>query len=116
MWASILTPPHSDPNITKAYAINATWFDHVRFSDESDPENFRGRVFISGDLLQVLVVASLVALAIHAMGERGKPVLQVIGVGSQVFFGIMHIIVKLAPIGIFGARWLLPSGAMAFVL
>jgi len=37
------------------------------------------------------------------MGSRGKPVLQVIDTGSQIFFGIMHIVVKLAPIGVFGA-------------
>ena len=37
------------------------------------------------------------------MGQRGKPVLHVIEQISQVFFGIMHIVVKAAPIGAFGA-------------
>jgi aerobic C4-dicarboxylate transport protein len=59
--------------------------------------------FASGDLLQVLLVALLVAFAISAMGERGKPVLGVIAQGAQVFFGVMHIVVKAAPIGAFGA-------------
>jgi len=37
------------------------------------------------------------------MRERGKPLLAVIECGSQVFFGILRIVVKLAPIGAFGA-------------
>ncbi len=91
-----------DPNVAKTYAGNAHALTTVDFLMNLIPKTFLG-AFVSGDLLQVLVVAALVALAIQAMGERGKPVLHVIGVGSQIFFGIMHIIVKLAPIGVFGA-------------
>ena len=66
------------------------------------PDTFLG-AFVSGDLLQVLFIAILVAFAIAFMGERGKPLLHAIEYGSQVFFGVMHIIVKAAPIGAFGA-------------
>ncbi|MBI3880589.1 MAG: dicarboxylate/amino acid:cation symporter [Verrucomicrobia bacterium] len=66
------------------------------------PNTFLG-AFVSGDLLQVLLIAVLVAFAIAFMGERGKPLLHVIEYGSQVFFGVMHILVKAAPIGAFGA-------------
>ena len=66
------------------------------------PKTFLG-AFVSGDLLQVLLIAILVAFAIAFMGERGKPLLHVIEYGSQVFLGVMHIIVKAAPIGAFGA-------------
>ena len=66
------------------------------------PNTFLG-AFVSGELLQVLLVAVLVAFAIAFMGERGKPLLHVIEYGSQVFFGVMHILVKVAPIGAFGA-------------
>jgi len=59
--------------------------------------------FTSGDLLQVLLVAMLVAFAIAFMGERGKPLLHVIEYAGQMFFGVMHIVVKVAPIGAFGA-------------
>jgi aerobic C4-dicarboxylate transport protein len=37
------------------------------------------------------------------MGERGQPLLHGIEYASQVFFGVMQIVVKLAPIGAFGA-------------
>ncbi len=66
------------------------------------PKTFLG-AFVSGDLLQVLLVAILVAFAIAFMGERGKPLLHVIDYATQVFFGVMHIVVKAAPIGAFGA-------------
>lgn len=66
------------------------------------PETFLG-AFVSGDLLQVLFVAILVAFAIAAMGERGKPILHVIDAGSQLFFSVIHLVVKAAPIGAFGA-------------
>lgn len=59
--------------------------------------------FVGGDLLQVLFISILTAFAISQMGQRGKPVLHVIEQISQVFFGIMHIVVKAAPIGAFGA-------------
>lgn len=66
------------------------------------PNTFLG-AFVSGDLLQVLLVAILFAFAIAFMGERGVPMLQTIEYGGQVFFGVMHIVVKVAPIGAFGA-------------
>jgi aerobic C4-dicarboxylate transport protein len=56
-----------------------------------------------GDLLQVLLVAVLTAFAIGALGERGKPILRGIELASEVFFGIMRIVVQLAPIGAAGA-------------
>ena len=51
----------------------------------------------------MLLVADLAAFAIVAMGERGKPVLHVIESRSQIFFGVMRIVVQVAPIGAFGA-------------
>jgi len=56
-----------------------------------------------GDVLQVLVVALLTAFALSALGERGQPVLRAIDTGSQLFFGILSLIVRLAPIGALGA-------------
>ncbi|HEY3898462.1 MAG TPA: dicarboxylate/amino acid:cation symporter [Chthoniobacter sp.] len=59
--------------------------------------------FAEGDLLQVLLVAILSAFAIGAMGEKGLPIVRGIERASQVFFGIMNIIVRLAPLGAMGA-------------
>ena len=66
------------------------------------PNSFAGAL-ASGDLLQVLFVSILVAFVIAAMGERGKPLLSAIEYATEVFFGMMHILVKAAPLGAFGA-------------
>ena len=97
-----LDPATLDPNLTKNYTANAHALSTVDFLMNLVPKTFLG-AFVSGDLLQVLLVAALVAFAIQGMGERGKPVLHVIEAGSQIFFGIMKIVVLFAPIGVFGA-------------
>ena len=66
------------------------------------PSSFLG-AFVSDNLMQVLFVSILVAFAITMMNERGQPILHVIEQAGQLFFGVMQIIVKVAPIGAFGA-------------
>ena len=97
-----IDPATLDLNLTKSYAANAPTLSTVDFLMNLIPKTFLG-AFVSGDLLQVLFVAALVAFAIQGMGERGKPVLHAIETGAQIFFGIMKIVVLFAPIGVFGA-------------
>lgn len=59
--------------------------------------------FAQGEILQVLLVALLFAAALMALGKKGKPVLDLIDQMSHVFFTIIGFIMKLAPIGAFGA-------------
>lgn len=59
--------------------------------------------FAKGDMLQVLFVSILFGYAMHAFGERGKPVFELIEKLSHVLFGIVGVIMKVAPIGAFGA-------------
>jgi aerobic C4-dicarboxylate transport protein len=59
--------------------------------------------FAGGEILQVLFFAILFAFALHIMGERGKPLLHLIDLTAHTFFGIVGIIMKVAPIGAFGA-------------
>jgi aerobic C4-dicarboxylate transport protein len=66
------------------------------------PNSFVGGL-AGGDLLQVLFIALLTAFAITGLGERGAPILHGIDRISEIFFGIMRIVVKAAPIGAFGA-------------
>ena len=87
---------------THGFAEKAKALSTTEFILNIIPKTFLG-AFVSGDLLQVLLVAILVAFAIAFMGERGKPLLHVIDYATQVFFGVMHIVVKAAPIGAFGA-------------
>ncbi|WP_131113535.1 dicarboxylate/amino acid:cation symporter [Lichenihabitans psoromatis] len=56
-----------------------------------------------GDLLQVLLVAILSGVAISHMGETGERIAGAIDAAGQMFFRIIGIIVRVAPIGAFGA-------------
>ncbi|HEX4645634.1 MAG TPA: dicarboxylate/amino acid:cation symporter [Verrucomicrobiae bacterium] len=91
-----------DPRAAGAYAEKARSLTITDFFVNVIPNTFFD-AFVSGDLLQVLLIALLTAAAIGGLRERGKPLLSAIEYGSQVFFGILGIVVKLAPIGAFGA-------------
>ncbi len=94
-----------DPESLKAvekYAAKAHSSNATEFILNIIPSSFLG-AFVSGDLLQVLFVSVLVAAAIALMNERGQPILHGIDQAGQLFFGVMQIVVKAAPIGAFGA-------------
>src|SRR3954453_23165465 len=59
--------------------------------------------FAEGEILQVLFIAVLFAFAMHMLGERGRPLLDVIDAASHGLFGVIGIIMKAAPIGAIGA-------------
>jgi aerobic C4-dicarboxylate transport protein len=59
--------------------------------------------FASGEILQVLLFALLFAFGLQMLGERGDSVLRLIDVVSHVFFRLVSIIMRFAPIGAFGA-------------
>ena len=56
-----------------------------------------------GEILQVLFFSVLFAFAMQTLGERGKPFVQMIDIASHGFFAAIGIIMKVAPIGAFGA-------------
>jgi aerobic C4-dicarboxylate transport protein len=59
--------------------------------------------FATGEILQVLFFAILFAFGLQAIGERGEVVLRLIDTLSHIFFRIVGYIMRLAPIGAFGA-------------
>lgn len=59
--------------------------------------------FAKGDMLQVLFFSVLFGFALHSFGAKGKPVFDLIERLSHVLFGIVGVIMKVAPIGAFGA-------------
>jgi aerobic C4-dicarboxylate transport protein len=59
--------------------------------------------FAQGEILQVLFFAILFAVGLQALGERGKPLLDIIEEASQALFGVVGVIMKVAPLGAFGA-------------
>ena len=63
--------------------------------------------FSGDDMLQVLLIAVLFGYALTRLGRRGEAVHQVLTQVSHVFFGMMNVVMKLAP---------LRGAAMAFTL
>jgi len=72
------------------------------------PTTFLDAFTGSGDLLQVLFVAVLFGYAMMRMGAAARPVYQFIDACSHIFFTMMNILMKLAPLG--------AGGAMAFTI
>ena len=59
--------------------------------------------FAKGEILQVLVIAVLFGFALHRFGGRGTLVFDMVEKTSHVLFTIVGYIMKLAPLGAFGA-------------
>ena len=59
--------------------------------------------FAEGNILQVLFFSILFGIALHKFGGRGTLVFDVIEKSSQILFQIVNMIMKVAPIGAFGA-------------
>ncbi|HEX2747888.1 MAG TPA: dicarboxylate/amino acid:cation symporter [Verrucomicrobiales bacterium] len=92
----------ADPSKIKEYVEKGHSQNTVDFILNIIPKSFFD-AFATGDILQVLLIAILTAFAISFMGERGKPILHALASAEKVFFGIMHIVVKVAPLAAFGA-------------
>ncbi|GGP49401.1 C4-dicarboxylate transport protein [Saccharothrix coeruleofusca] len=65
------------------------------------PKSFLS-AFTDGQLIQVLVVAILVAVAVAGMGKRGERVVSALDTVAKVMFGVIKIVMYAAPIGAFG--------------
>lgn len=90
---------------TKAIATYTTAAKHLSTTDflmNIIPNSVVG-AFAEGEILQVLLFSILFGLALSAMGEKSKPLVKIIDQLSHGLFGIVGMIMKLAPIGAFGA-------------
>jgi aerobic C4-dicarboxylate transport protein len=95
-------------SIADAAAKTAQYADAAKKTDIVDtllhmvPDSAVG-IFTKGDLIPVLVLALLFGAALANMGERGKPIEALLERIGEAFFGIIGIIMYVAPIGAFGA-------------
>src|SRR6202051_294701 len=95
-------PSVSASNDYAAYANKGKEFSFLEFVMGTVPDNFLG-AFVKGDLLQVVVIALLVGITLIGMGSRGHSVVRGLDGAMMVFFGIIRIVMRVAPIGAFGA-------------
>ncbi|HEY4364997.1 MAG TPA: dicarboxylate/amino acid:cation symporter [Bryobacteraceae bacterium] len=59
--------------------------------------------FAKGDILQVLLVALLFGFSLSAAGPRGKPLVDLFDTLTHAVFGVVNLVMRLAPLGAFGA-------------
>src|SRR5476649_2163125 len=59
--------------------------------------------FAKGEILQVLLFSVMFGFALHKFGGRGTLIFDIIEKGSHVLFAIVGMIMRVAPIGAFGA-------------
>ncbi|EJN31309.1 Na+/H+ dicarboxylate symporter [Pseudomonas sp. GM84] len=85
-----------------AYAAAGAQQTTVGFLLNIIPNTIVG-AFANGDILQVLMFSVLFGFALHRLGSYGKPVLDLIDRFAHVMFNIINMIMKLAPVGAFGA-------------
>jgi aerobic C4-dicarboxylate transport protein len=97
-----IDPAMLDPKAVASYITRAKEEGIVNHLLAIIPDTFLG-AFARGDLLQVLLVSILTGFSISLMGETGAKVAGVIDVMAKVFFGLIRIVVRVAPIGAFGA-------------
>jgi aerobic C4-dicarboxylate transport protein len=101
-------PASLDASAVASYAKRAMGENTTDFILHVIPATFFDAFTGSGDLLQVLFVAILFGYALTRMGAAGHQLHQFIEVASHAFFGMMNVLMKLAPIG--------AGGAMAFTI
>jgi len=95
-------PSTLDAKAVAVYAEQAKDQGVVAFLLDVIPGSVIG-AFASGNILQVLLFAVMFGFALHRLGSKGQLIFNVIESFSQVIFGIINMIMRLAPIGAFGA-------------
>jgi aerobic C4-dicarboxylate transport protein len=95
-------PKAIDTKSIQVYTTKAGQQHTVDFLLQIIPNTVVG-AFAEGEILQVLFFAILFAFALFMLGERGRPVLNFIDIVSHALFNIVGIIMRVAPIGAFGA-------------
>jgi aerobic C4-dicarboxylate transport protein len=59
--------------------------------------------FAEGNILQVLFISVVCGFALVQLGDRAKPLLDIIDIAAKMIFGVVAIVMWVAPIGAFGA-------------
>ena len=114
--ANLFTPGagfHVDPatlsmNEVSGFTQRAADQSFTQYALHIIPKTFFDAFTGSGDVLQILLIAILFGVALAAMGERGRPVHDILEVFNGGLFGVVNLIMKLAPLG--------AGAAMAFTL
>jgi aerobic C4-dicarboxylate transport protein len=91
-----------DPKTIAAYTAPGKMQGTVEFIFNIIPSTVVD-AFAKGEILQVLLFSVMFGFALHKFGGRGTLIFDIIEKGSHVLFAIVGMIMRVAPIGAFGA-------------
>ena len=97
-----IDPATLDAHAVAGYATAAGEQGLVAFLLNIIPATLVG-AFTGSEILPVLFVAILFGIALALTGERGAPVLRALKAFGEVFFKLVELLMRAAPIGAFGA-------------
>ena len=97
-----INPATLDPKAVAAYAGQAKAQSVTDFLMHIIPNTVID-AFAKGDILQVLLLAILFGFALSIVGQRSKLIVDLFGALTHAVFGVINILMRLAPIGAFGA-------------
>ncbi len=92
---------NGDVNKIKSYTDQAGEINWLEFVAHIVPHNIF-EAFTKGDILQILFFAILFGYGLNKMGPGGHSLLESFTKLSKVFFNIMKVVMRLAPLGAFG--------------
>jgi aerobic C4-dicarboxylate transport protein len=97
-----IDPASLDSHAVASYASKAHDQTIVGFLLHVIPDTVVS-AFAEGEILQVLFFSILFGLSLALVGDRGQPVLDLLNSVGEAFFKLVHVLMKAAPIGAFGA-------------
>lgn len=97
-----IDPKTLDPGLVASYVAKAKGDTLAEHLLGIIPRTFAS-AFSDGDILQVLLLAILSGFALSRLGDLGRRGAAALDQVMQLFFGILRIVVRAAPIGAFGA-------------
>ena len=95
-------PATLDASAVAQYTTVAQHASTVDFLLHVIPNTFVG-AFVDGEILQVLLVALLFGFALAGLGDHARPVTILLNEVARVFFGIVSLVTRGAPVAAFGA-------------
>lgn len=70
-----------------------------------------------GNVLQIILFAALIGIAMNAIGEKADPMKKVVQSGADIMYQITRMVLELTPIGVFGLMaWVVGSFGLATLL
>lgn len=97
-----INPAHLDTSVASKYTSQLPSGNPVDFVMSIIPSSFVG-AFADGEVLPVLVIALLCGFAFSRLGAPGQLALNVVNSFNKLLFVVFGFLMKVAPIGAFGA-------------